>query len=166
MEPLSGQELSAAVIRALQRGVSRVYPGEPLDTKNLFIALEESDSQSEWQRLWLETGDVEFRASLDFSDPEPGSSGNWNGVPLTGTCTRSLQVAVLIATAYGLRPVPIGTVALGLAADPNSGAARMLMIGSLNHSELIELLQEITLGMTLNKIEDLLVKAIPPPSAD
>jgi tetratricopeptide (TPR) repeat protein len=159
-DPLGGRELSATVVQALDRAASSVRPGEPLDTRNLFLALEASDLRSEWERLWLEAGNTEYRGRLELADPEPGPSGSWNSVSLTGTCTRALQVAVLIADSYGFRPVPAGAVALGLAADPQSGAAQSLMTGDLHHDALMELLGQITLGTRLNNLKDVLSRAI------
>ena len=116
---------------------------------------------SEWERLWLETGDTGFLASLKLSDPEPNPGGTWESVSVTGTCTRSLAVAARLCDAYSMWPVPVGALALALIADPRSSAARALMTrGSLNHIRLIELLQEITLGGTYENIEQLLARGI------
>jgi hypothetical protein len=159
--PLDGRQVSTMVADAFQHAAARLRLGEPLDTLRLFIALEAFDLSSEWDRLWLEAGDTEFLASLPLSDPQPGAGGTWDAVSLTGTCTRSLFVAVRLCDAYGWWPVPVGALALALIADPRSSAAQALMArGSLNHTGLIELLQEITLGGTYQNIEHLLATAI------
>ena len=159
--PLDGRQVSTMVTDAFRHAAARLRLGEPLDTLHLFIALEAFDLSSEWERLWLEAGDTEFLASLKLSDPQPGAGGTWDAVSLTGTCTRSLFVTVRLCDAYSLWPVPVGALALALIADPRSSAAQALMArGSLNHTELIELLQEITLGGTYQNIEHLLATAI------
>lgn len=161
--PLDGRQVSTMVTDAFHHAAARLRPGEPLDTLRLFIALEAFDLSSEWERLWLEAGDTEFLASLKLSDPQPDAGGTWDAVSLTGTCTRSLFVTVRLCDAYSLWPVPVGAMALALIADPRSSAAQALMArGSLNHTGLIELLQEITLGGTYQNIEHLLATAIYP----
>jgi hypothetical protein len=160
--PLDGREVSMSVIGAFQRAVSRLAPGEPVDTRLLFIALEDSDMQGEWDRLWLHAGNTDFRASLTLPDPEPDSYGSWNGIPLTATCTRSMQVAVTLCDAYNLWPMPIGAAAIGLIADPESGASRALMFGGdLDHAAAIALLQDIAFNGRLSDLEPLLAAAIP-----
>ena len=159
--PLYGWQVATMVADAFHHAASRLRPGEPLDTLRLFIALETFDMSSEWERLWLETGDTGFLASLKLSDPEPNPGGTWESVSVTGTCTRSLAVAARLCDAYSMWPVPVGALALALIADPRSSAARALMTrGSLNHIRLIELLQEITLGGTYENIEQLLARGI------
>jgi len=165
--PLDGRQVSTMVTDAFRHAAARLHPGEPLDTLRLFVALEAFDMSSEWDRLWLEAGDTRFLAALKLSDPEPGPGGTWDAVPLTGTCTRSLAVAVRLCDAYSLWPAPVGALALALIADPRSSAARALMArGSLNHTGLIELIQEITLGGTYENIEYLLAMAIKSPGEE
>ena len=163
---VDGSELSAAVTSALQGAASRLNPGEPLDTCRLFLALETFDIGSEWQRLWIETGDPDSLASLVLEDPEPEPDGTRNGVPLTGTCTRALEVAALLCDSYDLWPMPIGALALGLVADPESGAAQALRLGGLGHAALIDLLQEIAVGLELDDVDSLLATLIPPHRQD
>jgi hypothetical protein len=165
--PLDGRQVSTMVTDAFRHAAARLHPSEPLDTLRLFVALETFDMSSEWDRLWLEAGDTEFLAALKLSDPEPGRAGTWDAVSLTGTCTRSLAVVVRLCDTYSLWPAPVGALALALVADPRSSAAQALMAqGNLNHSGLIELLQEITLGGTYENIESLLAMATQSPGKE
>jgi WD40 repeat protein/TPR repeat protein len=164
--PLDSRELTASAAEAISRAASQLTPQEPLDTKRLFLALEAADAQAEWHRLWLEAGDPATLAALQAHDPQPDSGGMWREIKLTGTCAKALEIAVVIGETYGLQPLPIGALALGMIADPRSAASRSLCQGGLSRSALIELIQEITLNFTLKGLDKVLTDAVGPPDTN
>jgi hypothetical protein len=164
--PLDSRELTTSAANAIIRAASQLTPDEPLDTKRLFLALGAADVQAEWHRLWLEAGDPAALTALQADDPQPESGGMWQEIKLTGTCAKALEVAVVISETYGLQPLPIGALALGMVADPQSAASRSLRRSGLSRSILIELIQEITLNFTLKGLDQVLTDAVGPPDTN
>jgi hypothetical protein len=150
-------QFSASASDAFGRAASNAG-GKAVNTLHLFLALEGADVKCQWERLWLETGDLTFLASLDVEDPEPEADRRWDGAPLTRTCTAALDAALRISRSYDLGPVPIGALALGLVADPGSAAAQALTGSGMRHPTLIELLQELTFNARMDGLDELLGK--------
>ena len=158
--PLNSRELTSSAVDAIVRAASQLPPNKPLDTKTLFLALETSDVQAEWQRLWLEAGDPAALAAMQADDPQPDTGGIWREIKLTGTCTKALEVAAAISETYDMQPLPIGALALGMVADPQSAASRTLCRGGLSRSALIGLIQEITVNFRLTGLDQVLADVV------
>ncbi|WP_433597601.1 tetratricopeptide repeat protein [Nocardia sp. CA-135953] len=92
-------------------------------------------------------------------DPADGASVTWENVPLTDTCAMGLDVGWRIASRYGMRHLSVGLVAIGLVADPASGAAQALGDG-LERDALLEKLQSDILGSPLSQLETVLPRLV------
>ncbi|MEV6850696.1 hypothetical protein, partial [Actinoplanes sp. NPDC051411] len=145
--------LSEAANSAIRLAASRLPPGRPLSTAAVFATLPGIDHGAGWERLWLATGEP---AGLRLSEePDPGTAAPayWEGVPLTGELAAALRLVEELSEAYGMRPAPVGLLAVALVADPGAGAARVLTRPGLAHADLLELVQSEILGGSLEGLE-------------
>ncbi|WP_280337062.1 hypothetical protein [Nocardia wallacei] len=152
--------LHPAVGSALWQARADASP-QPVDTRDLFVALMRVDASGRWNRITLHCGDSEILAGKIVLDPAAGSSSHWEGIRLTDTCAAALRTAERLARRYNLPGVPAGMLALGLVADGSTAAAQALSDG-LRRDELLDLLQADVLGMTLSGLANEL-SATPPP---
>lgn len=122
--------------------------GWPLDTFQILCALIEMDEAS-WATVLLRTYVTADDSDL-YMDRPADSAGDWEGVPLTAHAAAVCRVVAEIGATYDMRPLPPGVLALGLVADPSSGASRALLEESdLKHTELTDLLLHELLGAPL-----------------
>jgi hypothetical protein len=130
-----GRALAAA---AGQRG------DQPLTTTRLLVELVRADPDAEgWARVALHCRPPDSIDPDRWPDVGNPSSATWRDVPLSSASATALGVAGRLADDYQLEPLPPVAVALGLVADPASGAARALTDGTgVSGAELVELLQD------------------------
>lgn len=146
--------LSSPVVTALHAAGRRAAP-RPVSTRDLLVELIRTDTTGAWSRITLRTGGPDRIARKPVADPALGSSAVWERVTLNDSCAIALEVAHGLAARYGLMPVPVGVVALGLVADESSAAARALNAGPAR-AEILDLLQSEVLGLTLGGLDTLL----------
>jgi hypothetical protein len=140
---LENTALAETVRRGLELAASA--RGElPLSSTDLLVALARVDHNAEgWARLALHTRAPDRIEAARWPDPDQPTTATWNGVPLTASAAKALQTAERLSYEYELIPLSVVTVALGLIADPASGAGRALVSGTgTTHAELVELVQE------------------------
>jgi hypothetical protein len=141
-------DLATSTVAVLELAAAR-RAGWPLDTFQILCALIEMDEAS-WATVLLRTTYVTADNSDVYMDRPADIAGDWEGVPLTAHAAAACRVAAEISATYDLRPLPPGVLALGLVADPSSGASRALLEESdLSHTELADLLQHELLGAGL-----------------
>ncbi|RMI29432.1 hypothetical protein EBN03_25445 [Nocardia stercoris] len=122
---LAGMSLHPDVRAALRAAWAFSAP-EPVGTRELLIALAGTDVTGEWDRVFPATFD-EIDSTPE--DPEPATGRYCRHVPVTDTCAVALEVAGELGTHYGLLPLPVGLVVLGLVTDRSSGASQLLAAG-------------------------------------
>ncbi|WP_067720683.1 hypothetical protein [Nocardia yamanashiensis] len=149
MSVLAGAPLHSTVIAALRTAGKQV--SHSVDTRDLLVALMWVDEPSHWSRIELHAGAVDAIAGKIAHDPVDRSSAEWRGIPLTGTCAAALGIAERLARYYDLWPLPAGILALGLIADESSAAAQALGDG-LQRGELLRLIQNEVLGISLSRL--------------
>jgi hypothetical protein len=174
-EPLADAVLTVAAINALEFAAAR-RDGEPLGTADVLLGVIEADSAGSWETVQLRTRFVDSDDARAHPDPAAGAGGAWHDVPLTGSAADGLERAVRIAGDHELGSIPPGVLALGALADPESGAARMLLEdASITHAELLRLVQDDVLDVRLEGAAprarargaaDLLVRATEDAGAD
>ena len=149
--------LSETVASALVQTVGSLRAGTPLQTGALLAALAEADGIGDWSRIWpsYEGGaDAQLAAADDTRAAESGFS--WLGMTLSKDLLSALRLLALMAGKYQMNPIQPGAVALALAANPGSGAARHLgELSATEHGELLERIQSDLLGRTLDGFADL-----------
>jgi hypothetical protein len=133
--------------------------GRPVGTHDLLVAIMRSDESGEWHRIWLHCGDDVDIAANPVRDTNCEPAGAWAGIPLTRMSVHALDVSKRLSDRYRFSPLPVGILALGLVADHASGASRALGRG-IGRGELLVLLQDAILGVTLNDLESLLPKLL------
>ncbi len=157
---------SEATVAALRLAATWRATGDPLSTGLVFAALPRVDIVTEWERLWLHTGDPEsltLRAALD--SPSGACGKTWEGVPLTRSLADSLALLDRMCDAYKLRPARPEILALALVADSQTGAARYLTRSGSTHEELLACVQDDLIGADLDGFRDLISASpqVPPP---
>lgn len=176
---------SEAVMSALRLAAAERAPGFPVATGRVLAALSRVDLASDWQRIWLHSGDPVLTSLADAPDdplhPVPsdpsgnyvpaswadevralGSLPKWEGVPITERLSAALELLGRICTAYRLLPAPSGALALALLADPGNGAAGALLCGGMiTHAQLLDLVQADLLDTHLEGVESLLPPTSP-----
>lgn len=141
-------DLATSTVAGLELAATR-RAGWPLDTFQILCAFIEMDEVS-WATVLLRTTYVTADNSGLYMDRPADIAGDWEGVPLTAHAAAACRVAAEISATYDMRPLPPGVLALGLVADPSSGASRALLEESdLTHTELTDLLQHELLGAGL-----------------
>lgn len=157
-EPLGGLLLSDDVVSALRLASTR--RSGPVTTCDLLLATVDTDSYGDWPSVQLASTYISGDDAGAFADPLSDTGGNWEHVPLTTTATTALATARRIAEAYKLFPLPPAVLALGLVADPHSGASRALLAETdLSHVRLIEVIQDGLLGSTLEGLADVMIES-------
>jgi hypothetical protein len=147
--------LTLSVVQALELAAAR-RGMKPLGTFDLLVALQDATPSIEWSWIELEASAIRLEDAPRFADPQD-QGGAWKNVPLTAAAEQALERAAMVAAAYDLIPLPPGAMAIGLLADADAGATQALLrSGQMSHSELLSLVQEITLGSTLEALEALL----------
>lgn len=151
--PLEGVLLSIASEQALELAAAR-RDGQVLSTIRLLLGILAADADGSWSGVELQATYLDADDASRFPDPSPEPAGAWHGVALTATATAALSVAASVASEYHLVPVPPAVLALGLLADPEAGATRALLSESaLTHPELLELVQDEVLDVTLERLD-------------
>jgi len=141
-------DLATSTVAGLELAATR-RDGWPLDTFQILCSLIEMDEAS-WATVLLRTTYVTANDSELYMDRPTHIAGDWEGVPLTTHAAAACRVAAEISATYDMHPLPPGVLALGLVADPSSGASRALLEDSdLTHTELTDLLQHELLGAGL-----------------
>jgi hypothetical protein len=164
-DPLAGVPLSARVEAALQDATS-CRPGHTVQTRHLLLSLVHADAYADWNRIF-DFRDPDGLLTADVADPDLGTGGRWGEALLTVTCAEALRLAARIATEYNLLPMPPGVLALGLLADPRSGAARCLGVSTeAEHMRLIDLVQQDVLNSGLVNFDVSPAEAPPAPPLD
>src|SRR4051812_6906128 len=153
-EILAGLRITETVVAALRLAATRRDHMGSLDTQTLLQALESVDPVVGWHRFTITDRPV--------PDPPGRSSDTWSGVPLTAHCAAALSRARALSKAYDLLPMPAGVLAIALAWDSDSGAARSFV--GTTHDELICALQDNILGVDLEDMPSVLAKREAPPT--
>ena len=144
-------------LAALDRAAARSAPDRQVDTLGVFLALTVVDAAAQWDRIWLEFGEINPLAAGRYTDPLPDAGERWKGQPVTATCAKAIRAAVLLAAGSDLMPVPAGVLALCLVGEPTTAASRALAGTSENaHSMLLDLVQEVLVGGCWQDIESVL----------
>jgi hypothetical protein len=139
-EALAGMRLTEAVVATLRLASTRRRPETALSTFDILLALESSDNTGAWSRFLIDERPKE--------DPTPTSTDSWEGVPLTGEAAAALMRARQLSEAYNLHPLPPGVLALAIAWDPKSAAARAFV--GTSHEQLISDIQDDLLATQLD----------------
>jgi len=139
--------------------IAELGTGELLQTARVLAALARVDVRGDWDRIWLQTGALDFvdraRAFRDTVGGGTRTAARYRGHPLTPATELALRR--LAAMAIGSEPSTPGELALVLVAEPDSGAARALLApGEVTHSQLLELVQSELLDVTLEGFADFL----------
>jgi hypothetical protein len=141
---------------ALRLATSDLRPGDALTTGRLLASIARIDVRGDWQRIWLLVGAPEHTNLPTMPDPAapvsaPAVGGEpWSGRPLTDRLAQALRLGDRVATAYGMKPVPPGVVALALIGDRNNGATQALMsLHGATHAQLLHAIQVDILNTTL-----------------
>jgi tetratricopeptide (TPR) repeat protein len=151
IDPLGGVRLTDVVATAIHSALNSCTEKELLDTCAILLSLMEADAASNWDRinLYFPARLSEARRGL-FPDPPLGIGGRLKGTLLTVSCARALRTASRISLQFSLSPMPTGVLALGLAANVDSGACRALgIVNPSEQDELIRLIQEDLLQVHL-----------------
>jgi len=154
MEPLP--LLSDTATAAMRRAAEGRPDGRPLTTGAVFEALSGVDHEADWERLWLDTGDLQALRLQDAPDSGVATEVRWEGLPLTADLANALSLVDAMSRAYELPAVTPGLMAVALVADPDSGAARRLTGHGLSHSALLDLVQWEIYGSTLENLPELI----------
>ncbi|MFF2555360.1 hypothetical protein ACFVUS_30450 [Nocardia sp. NPDC058058] len=151
---LVGASLHSTVVAALRAAAGRA--SGPVDTRALLVELMQADSVGRWGRIQLFVGDPDAVGRKPVSEAVGAGAFDWNGVPLTDGCAVGMEVAGRLAYRYGLWPLPVGMMVLGLVADERSAAARALRGDGLDRVELLDAIQADVLGTRLDGIDSVL----------
>jgi hypothetical protein len=152
--PFDGTVVSDAVTNAMRHATTSRQAGMALDTKAILLALMQVDVYGDWSRIWLETGSPEMLARERAHDLDETASSYWEGTELTATLASAMRTAARITRQYDLEPMPVGVLALGLIANPATGAARALGVGDrVDHELLVDLIQETLIGTNLENLD-------------
>jgi hypothetical protein len=147
-EPFDNVLLHSDVVAALTLAATRRQGS--LTTLDILAALIDVDAHGDWSWVQLETTFLGDEDRGQFHDQVTGEAGVWNQVTLTPAATEALARSREIADDYQLTPLPPGALALGLVWNSRAAAAQALLSGGqVDHSQLLELLQESVLGTTL-----------------
>lgn len=171
LQPLHDVPLATTVVAALGLAAAR-GDRQPLGTFDLLLAIVDTDSTGAWDAVQLHASYVALADAARFPDPDADCSGAWAGVSLTGTATRALATAARIAGEFSMLPLPGGVLALGLLADPASGASRALLAeAEIDHDALLEIVQDDVLDVHLEGLDLAAPRAVAegasqPPAAD
>jgi hypothetical protein len=124
---------------------------QPLTTGRLLAALRRADMRTDWQRIWLYTGDPDRIGLADEPDPPVGDPAtHWNGIPLSDRLARALGLLDRLSSAYQWERCGSGATMLALVADAGNGATRALLRGGgVTHSGLLRLVQSDLIKTTL-----------------
>ena len=182
-----GPVLSEVVIAAFQLAAKERPPGFPLATGRVLAALSRVDIANDWQRISLYTGDpLQMGLAEALDDPyrtDPATSRparpiggwedgvralnslpRWEGVPISERLAVALALVGRVCDAYRLGPAPSGAMALALVADPDNGAARVLLrSSSIAHGKMLGLIQADLLHTHLEGVDALIASARPRP---
>lgn len=142
-EPLAGARLSEVVESALRAASNARPPNEPLGTSDILLALVAHDVTGHWSHFLLD--------ERRHADPTPRSDGTWQQVPLSAEAAAALVLSRRLSEAYGLDPMPAGALAVALAWNPLSGAARAFV--GMTRDTLVKELQRELLGTELEGLE-------------
>jgi tetratricopeptide (TPR) repeat protein len=149
-----GSHFNATVVDALAEAVAQLRPGALLDTRTVLHALMRVDLTNDWGRITTHFGSIDAVGRSDAGDPDCTPGERWKATTLTRTCAEAVRTALRIADNHDLGPVPSGVLALGLVADPMSGAARALGVADrTGHHRLIDLIQEDLLDVELADLD-------------
>jgi hypothetical protein len=163
---LDPARLSQVVVSALDLAAMEVGPGRPFDTRDVLLALMRVDLAGDWQRLWLAFDSPDAIARAPVRDPSTAPADQWGSTAMTASCSRALAAAVRLADLYETEYVSAGLAAIGLVGDPGSAAATALLLGDRGrHPELLEVMQEASVGATLSDLPGALRQAFTPEPA-
>lgn len=149
--------LSEAATAALRLAATQRPSDAPLTTGIVLAALARADAASDWQRLWLHSGQPDDLHLADAPDtPDVPSSRSWENVPLSPSMASALSLLERICSAYRLAPASTGLLALAVTADPASGAAAALARAGLPHAQLLDIIQSDLIGSQLAGLDSLI----------
>jgi hypothetical protein len=152
-DPFEGLSLATGTIRALDAAVEECGEG-PASSFDILVGTIAVDAIGGWETVQLRTSFIDRGEGGRFRDADETPDGHWGETPLTRSARRALEVAAALARTYDLMPLPPGVLALGLAWEEDSGAAKALLAESdLGHRALIELLQDELLDTRLEGID-------------
>jgi hypothetical protein len=130
------------------RGGGEGDEGVPLDTRALLRALMRVDAIA-WERV-RQRGPGDITSARAFRDPLEAPELDWCGLRLTASAGRALLTAAALAAEHDMRPVPAGLLALGLVAERDCAAARLLGVhDESSRSHMLTVIQEEILGVEL-----------------
>ncbi|GAA1275772.1 hypothetical protein GCM10009677_31570 [Sphaerisporangium rubeum] len=129
----------------------------PIDTIALLIAMARIDVDGDWQRLWLEFGELTPAMSQRFPDPAPFAGDLWRGRPMTGTVAVALHASAALAAGSRSLPVSPGMLGLVLVGRPSTGASCALTGGSPPRwARLLDVFQRDVVGGNWPEIQPVL----------
>ncbi len=142
--------LDSVAADSLRYAAEMCPPGQPLDTRQVFLAVARVHVHGQWDRIWLNCGrtDHEIADQTAVTDPRIEPRERWGLVELTATCAQALRIAADISDRYRM-PITPGVLVLGMLSDPASAAARALSTGAdIGHSELLHLVEDELLDIS------------------
>jgi hypothetical protein len=131
-----------------------------MDTLGLLLTAS-SDAVGDWQLIWQEFGEPGPDMVGHYRDGVQSPDGQWQGLPVTGTCARAIRAAAILAEGSDMMPASTGLLALCLFADPRSAASLALAGDSAAAREkLLVRVQEALVGSAWPDIEDVLDRCL------
>jgi hypothetical protein len=143
--------LDEVVVDALRLAGRERRDGEPGTTGGFLAALARMDVRTDWQRIWLHTGEPNAIGLAVAPDPPVGGPPvDWQGTPISDRLAQALALLERLCSVYSLAPAGSGATMLALVADRRNGATdALLRHGRLTHAQLLRLVQTELLGLDL-----------------
>lgn len=147
--------LTEAATAALRLAATQRPTDGNLTTGQVFAMIARIDTANDWDRLWLHAGEPTGLRLADAPDTDNhGAAETWENVPLSGDMASAMTALRLISDKYSLVPASTGVLALALVADSRNGAARALTANGLSHTELLEIIQDDLIGISLDGLSN------------
>ena len=150
---LEGATLTQPVVDALRHASADSQADSFITTRDLMAQLIRVDHVGRWDRVFLHATHPDTVTSIYDLENTLDPHSVWSHVRISAHCANALRVARHISDRYDLWPMPAGVLALGLISDPESTACHiMLSCTDLSHQELIDLIQDEVLGVSLGGV--------------
>ena len=150
--------LTATVDEALRRAAEDHGLRGSVSTGAVLVALSEADRSGDWERFWMVCGypsPDRLRAAADPVTTSVVDLRRLTSIDLTQAAHSAVMLADDLCRNYGLQELSAGLLAIGLLADPASGAMTTLLDTSgLTSAQMRDAAQSDLLGVELIGLED------------